>query len=75
MSQYVKDLLSSCFVTQEMYNRGVGKTPWMLRFVPDQYKTQKICNEAVGERPLMLGYVPDQYKTQEMCIEAVKKIP
>ena len=58
-----------------MCNEAVEKRPWMLEYVPDQYKTQKMCNKAVQSEPWMLEHVPDQYKTQKMCNEAVKSDP
>ena len=44
-----------------MCNEVVGKSPWLLELVSDQYKTQKMCNEAVQRIPWMLEHVPDQY--------------
>ena len=58
-----------------MCNETVKSDPWMLKYVPDQYKTQGMCNEAVQRVPWMLKYVPDQYKTREMCNEAVQNDP
>ena len=58
-----------------MCHEAVERDPWMLEFVPDQYKTQKMCHEAVQSDTWMLEDVPDQYKTQKMCNEAVERDP
>ena len=58
-----------------MCNRAVQSYPWVLKYVPDQYKTQEMCNEAVEKNAWMLEHVPDQFVTQKMCNEAVKKSP
>lgn len=31
----------------EMYNETVKENPWMLKYVPNQYKTQEMCDKAV----------------------------
>ena len=56
-------------------NEAVQMVPWVLRYVPDQYKTQEMCNEAVQRVPWVLELVPDQIVTQEMCNEALEKNP
>ena len=72
LCQYVKDLLNiwhvpDYFVTQEMCNEAVEKSPWALRFVPDHFVTQKMCNRAVQKVPEVLEYVPNWFVTlQEM---------
>ena len=52
---------SANFKTQEICDKAVGKDPWSLAEVPDNFKTK-----AVETDPRMLKYVADQLKTQEM---------
>ena len=54
-----------------MCKHAVKKLPFVIRYVPDQYKTQKMCNKAILENGRTLESVPDRYKTQEMCDKAV----
>ena len=35
------------------------KLPYLLRYVPDQYKTQQMCDKAVLENGGTLNSVPD----------------
>ena len=45
----------------------VKKLPYLLRYVPDQYKTQQVCDKAILENGGTLKSVPDCYKKCEMC--------
>ena len=56
-----------------MYKHAVKKIPYLLRYVPDQYKTQQICEKAILENGGTLKSVPDCYKNQEICNKAVDK--
>ena len=33
--------------TKKIYKHVVKKLPYLLRYVPDQYKTQQICDKAI----------------------------
>ena len=61
------------FLTQNMCNEAVEKSPWMLERAPDQYKTQEMCNRAVEKSPRTLKFFPDYFVTQEMCHRTVEK--
>ena len=37
--------------TQETCEKTVGKEPYTLDYVPDQYKTQEMCDNVVHRRP------------------------
>ena len=54
-----------------MCKYAVKKLPYLLRYVPDQYKTQQMCNKTILENVGTLKSVPDCYKNQEMCNKAV----
>ena len=58
-----------------MCNEGVQGAPWVLVWVPDQYKTQEMWNEAVQGAPWVLVWVPPWLVTREMCNEAVQSDP
>ena len=49
----------------------VTKLPFLIRYVPYQYKTQQICYKAVIENGGLLKSVPYQYQTQEMFNKSV----
>ena len=38
---------------------AVEKLPYLLRYVPDQYKTQQMCDKAVLENGGTFNSVPD----------------
>ena len=46
--------------------------PYLLRYVPDQYKIQQMCDKAILENSETLKPVPYCYKNQEMCNKAVE---
>ena len=46
-------------------DEAVRMDPWLLKYVPDQYKTQEMCVKAVRDDPSSLGYVPDWFVTRE----------
>ena len=58
-----------------MCKHAVKKLPYLLRYVPDQYKTQQICDKATLKHALTLESVTDCYKNQEMCNKAVDNYP
>ena len=49
--------------------------PYLLRYVPDQYKTQQICDKAILENGGTLKSVSDSYKNKKMCNKAVNNYP
>ena len=53
-----------------MCKHAVKKSPYLLTYVPDQYKTQQM-QELIIENHGTLKSVPDSSKNQEMCNEAV----
>ena len=69
MLKFVPD----CYKTKKMWKHAVKKLPFLIRYVPDQYKYQQMCDilESVGT----LKSVPDHYKNHEMCNEAVDDYP
>ena len=50
-----------------MCKHAVKKLPYLLRYVPDQYKTQQIGDKAILENDGILNSLPDCYKNQEIC--------
>ena len=46
----------------EVIKNEVKKLPYLLRYVPDQYKTQRMCDKVVLESSGTLNFVPDCYK-------------
>ena len=47
-----------------MCQYAVKKLPFVIRYVPDQYKTQKMCDKVVLENGGKLKSVPDCYENQ-----------
>ena len=47
------------------------KLPYLLRYVPVQYKTQQMSDKAVDDYSHALEFVPECYKTQKICDKAV----
>ena len=45
-----------------MGKHAVEKLPFVIAYVPEQYKTQKMCGKAVLENGEVLESVPDWYK-------------
>ena len=62
----------SWYITQKRYERDVLEYPWLLGFVPDQYKTPGMCKRAVLENPCLLKFVLYQCTTLGMCEKAVE---
>ena len=58
-----------------MHNDAVKKLPYLLRYVPDQYKTKKICDKAILENSVTLNSVSNCHQNQEMCNKAVVNYP
>ena len=63
------------YITQKIYERDILENPWMVVFVPDEYKTRKMCERAVDGYPWVLRFVPMELITQEMCKMAAGKNP
>ena len=51
------------------------KLPYLIRYVPGQYKTQQMCDKAILENGGTLKSVSGCYKNQEMCNKAVENNP
>ena len=51
------------------------KLPYLLRYVPDQYKTQQMCDKAILENDGTSMSVPECCKNKEMCNKAVGDYP
>ena len=47
-----------------MFKNAVKKSPFVRRYVPNQYKTQHMCDKAILENSRTLKSVPDCYKYQ-----------
>ena len=45
-----------------MCKYAVKKLPFIIRYIPDQYKTQQMCDKALLENSRTLDSVPDCYK-------------
>ena len=50
------------------------KLPFVIRYVPDQYKTEQMFDKAILENE-SLESVPDGHKNQAMCNKAVDNYP
>ena len=55
----------SWYITQKICEQDALENPWMIVFVPDQYKTQEMCEKAVEEDPYSLQLVPDWFVMQD----------
>ena len=54
-----------------MCKDAVKKLPYLLRYVPVQYKPQQMSDKAADDYSHALEFVPECYKTQKMCDKAV----
>ena len=45
--------------TKNMCKNAVKKFPFVIKYVPDQYKTNEICDKVIIENGRMLGFTPD----------------
>ena len=54
-----------------MCEHVVKRLPFLIRYVPDQYKTQQTCDKAILENGGTLKSVPDCFKDQQLCDKAV----
>ena len=52
-----------------MCKHAVKKLPYLLRYVPDQYKTQKMCDKSILENVGTLKTAPDCYKIKKCVIK------
>ena len=43
---------------------AINRLPFVIRYVPDQYKTQQMCDKATLENGRTLESVPNCYKNQ-----------
>ena len=58
-----------------MCKHAIQKFPYLLRYVPDQYKAQQISDKSILENGGTLNSVTECYKNQEMCNKAVENYP
>ena len=58
-----------------MSKHAVKKLPFVIRYVPDQYKTQQMCDKAILENGGTLESVPECYKNQRIHDKAVDNYP
>ena len=56
MLRFVPDYLKT--------KHAIKKLPFLLRYVPEQYKTQQMCDEAILKNGGTLKLLPDCYKNQ-----------
>ena len=56
-----------------MCKHAVRKSPFLIRYVPDQLKTEQINDKAILENDGTLMSVPECYKNQQLCDKAVEK--
>ena len=54
-----------------MSKHALKKLPFVITYVPDQYKTWQMCHKAILENGGTLEAVSDCYKNQQMCYKAV----
>ena len=59
-----------------MFKHEVAKLPFVIRYVPNQYKTQEMCDKAIPENggmfePVAKIHPTRLYKYQQICDEAV----
>lgn len=47
-----------------MGKHAVEKLPFVIAYVPEQYKTQKMCGKAVDTHPSTVKFVPQCYRAQ-----------
>ena len=45
--------------------------PFVIRYVPGEYKTHEMCDKVILENGGTLKLVPDWHKNQKMCYKAV----
>ena len=60
---------------KNIYKHGVKNLPFVIIYVPDQYKTQKMHDKAILENVTNSESIPDCCKNQEMCDNAVDNYP
>ena len=58
-----------------MCKHAVEKLPFVIRYIPDQYKTQQMWYKAILENGGTLKSVPGCYKNQQMCDITVDNKP
>ena len=58
-----------------MLTHTVKKLPYLLRYIPDQYKAQNFCDKTISENGGTLKPVPHCYRNQEMCNKTANNYP
>ena len=54
--------------TKKMCKNGVKKLPFVINYVPNQYKTQEICDKVILENDRTLKFVPDCNKKKRQIV-------
>ena len=49
-----------------MFDRIISVDPFLIRYVPDQYKTQQMCDKATDDCLAAFKFVPDWFLTSKM---------
>ena len=55
-----------------MCKKAVDDSPWLLQYVPDQYKTKEMYDNTVKDNPFSMQFGPDCFVTREwmwMCYD------
>ena len=58
-----------------MCKHAIKKLPFVIRYVPDQYKTQQTCDKAILVNGEALKSVPNYSKNQQMSCKVVDNYP
>ena len=64
-------LISKSYI--KICERAIGRMPFALYYVFDQYEDLEMCEKADERESYGLPYVPDHFKTREMYGRAVKR--
>ena len=61
-------------MTQEMCDKAVNRSFFVLDSIPGQCQSQEMCDTVASEDDSLISYCPDKYMTQECVIELFLKI-
>ena len=67
MLEFVNDHLN----TKKMCKHTVRMLPFLIKYLPDQYKTQRMSDKIILDEG-MLMFIPDCYKDQKVAIRPKK---
>ena len=73
--KFVLDHLVKKNHLKKMCKHTVKKLPYLLRYVPDQYKTRQMSDKAILEKSRTLTSVIDCYKNLEICNKRIDNYP